>query len=366
MDVAEFFFEVDDPRRDGSCFHLLSDIIMLVLCAYLADCEGFVEVHDYAIDKQEVLAEFLVLPCGIPSHDTINRVFRRIDPTQLEAALSQWGQHLVGLLTGKQLAIDGKQLRGTTPAGHKQANVQLVTVWVEAHRLTLAQQQVADKSNEITAIPELLKPIDIEGSLVTIDAIACQTDIVALIVGKKADYLISLKANQGTLYDQVVDHFERHCIPNNQFISRDLGHGRAEKKTVWVSGELALIDAADGWCGLQSVVRVESECWRSGKRQHTYRYYISSLENPAAERVCRAIRRHWSIENEQHWHLDVSFEEDACQVRCDHAPRNLSTIRKLALGLITQESSKMSLKRKRKKAARDDAYLKTLLSQLHS
>lgn len=366
MDVAEFFFEVDDPRRDGSCFHVLSDIIMIVLCGYLADCEGFVEVHDYAIDKERFLRGFLQLPSGIPSHDTLNRVFRHIDPTQLEAALGQWSQQIVQLIKGQHLAIDGKQLRGTTPSGKKQAPIQLVSVWAEAHRLCLAQEQIEEKANEIVAIPNLLKPLDIEGAMITIDAIGCQKELVALIVQKKADYIIGLKTNQGTLYDQVRDHFEQHKEAMSQSVSRDLGHGRAEKRTVWVSHDLRWLDAVEGWAGLSSVIGVESECWRGEVVHRASRYYISSLVSSTPEQAGRYIRRHWSIENEQHWHLDITFDEDSCQVRSDHAPRNLSTIRKLALGLISQESSKMSLKRKRKKAARDDNYLETLLVQLHS
>ena len=364
MDVAEFFFEVDDPRRDGSCFHLLSDIIMIVLCGYLADCEGFVEVHDYALDKEDLLREFLQLPAGIPSHDTLNRVFRHIDPTQLERALIQWGHQLIKRLKDQHLVIDGKQLRGTTPAGKKQANVQLVTLWAEGHRLCVGQQQVAQKTNEIVAIPQLLKPLDVAGSLITIDAIACQKEIVELIVAKKANYLIGLKANQGSLYEQIADHFEKRKSSLPEAVSRDLGHGRAEKRTVWVSTDLRWLDAVEDWAGLSSVMRVDSERWQGGQRQRASRYYISSLVCPTAQAAGRSIRRHWSIENEQHWHLDVSFDEDGCQVRSEHAPRNLSTIRKLALGLLTREPSGMSLKRKRKKAARDDAYLKTLLAQL--
>jgi predicted transposase YbfD/YdcC len=364
MDVAEFFFEVDDPRRDGSCFHVLSDIIMIVLCGYLSDCEGFVEVHDYALDKEDFLRQFLQLPGGIPSHDTMNRVFRRIDPAQLEAALGHWSQHIVEVLKGQHIAIDGKQLRGTTPAGKKQAPVQLVSVWAQAHRLCLAQEQVDEKANEIVAIPQLLKPLDIEGAVITIDAIGCQKELVALIVKKKADYIIGLKTNQDTLYNQVWDHFEKRKAALSQFVSRDLGHGRAEKRTVWVSHDLRWLDAAEEWAGLSSVVRVDSECWRGEGVHRASRYYISSLSMATPEQAGGYIRRHWSIENEQHWHLDITFEEDACQVRCDHAPRNLSTVRKLALGLITQEPSKMSLKRKRKKAARDNDYLMTLLVQL--
>lgn len=365
MDIAELFFEIDDPRQEGKCFHQLTDILMIVLCGYLADCEGFEEIHDYACDKHDVLAEFLELPCGIPSHDTLNRVFRRLEPTQLESLLTNWGKAIVGLLAQKQLIVDGKQLRGTVEAGHKQAAVQIVSVWAEKERLCLAQSQIANKTNEIKAIPDLLTSVDIAGSVVSIDAIGCQQPIAELIIDKKADYLIGLKANQGGIYEQVVGWFERTLPSLPAHTSRDLGHGRAEKRTVLVSEKLDLLDAVDGWVGLKSVVCVASSRWLNSKEQLSKRYYISSLTGYSAAQMGEYIRRHWSIENEQHWHLDLTFGEDACQVRKDHAPRNLTTVRKLALGLISREPAKMSLKRKRKKAARDDAYLMRLLSQLN-
>jgi predicted transposase YbfD/YdcC len=364
MDVAELFFEIADPRQAGKCYHELSDIIMIVLCGYLSDCAGFEEVYDYAVDKEEVLREFLALPFGIPSHDTLNRVFRLLEPTQVAGVLTKWGKQIVGLLAQKQLIVDGKQLRGTIKAGRKQANVQLVSVWAEEERIGLGQSQIGHKTNEIKAIPQLLEPIDIVGSIITIDAIACQPAITELLIRKQADYSIGLKANQDGLYEQVVDWFERagSCLP--AAVSRDKDHGRAEKRIVQVNEALGLIDAAQGWDGLSSVVCVTTSRWVNGKEQTAKRYYSSSLTGCSPAQMGRYIRRHWSIENEQHWHLDITFGEDSCLVRKDHAPRNLSTIRKVALGLISRDKTKMSLKRKRKKAARDDNYLKSLLAQI--
>ena len=266
---------------------------------------------------------------------------------------------------GKQLIVDGKQLRGTVEAGHKQATVQIVSVWAEKERICLAQSQIATKTNEVKAIPDLLKPLDIAGSVVSIDAIGCQKTITELIIAKKADYVIGLKANQDGLYEQVVDWFERIKPTLQVDVSRDLGHGRAEKRTVWLSENLTLVDAAVDWIGLKSVVCVESSRWINNKQQDSKRFYISSLSGRSASTMGYYIRRHWSIENEQHWHLDVTFDEDGSGVRSDYAPRNLTTIRKLALGLISRDPAKMSLKRKRKKAARDDAYLMAILSQLN-
>lgn len=357
---------MDDPRQSGKCYHELNDIIMIVFCGYLADCEGFEEVYDYACDKQDVLGEFLDLPCGIPSHDTLNRVFRLIDPNQLERVLTQWGKQIVGILTNKHLIADGKQLRGTVKKGNKQASVQVVSIWAEDERMCLAQSQIDIKTNEIKAIPECIETLDITGSVISIDAIGCQKEITKFIVeDKKADYIIGLKANQAVLYEQVVDLFKREESTLTADVSRDIGHGRAEKRTVLVTQNLTLLDAATGWAGLKSVVCVASSRWLNGKQEHSKRFYISSLSGCSAQKMGRYIRRHWSIENELHWHLDMTFDEDACLVRKDHAPRNLTTIRKLALGVLRREPSKMSLKRKRKRAARDHDFLKTLLSQIN-
>ena len=228
------FFEIDDPRQDGKYFHQLTDILMIVLCGYLADCEGFEEIYDYACDKQEMVGEFLELPCGIPSHDTMNRVFRPLNPTQLETVLTNWGKEIGGLLAQKQLIVDGKQLRGTIEAGHKQATVQIVSVWAEKEHMCLAQSQIATKTNEIKAIPDLLKPLDITGSVVTIDAIGCQKTITELIIDKKADYVIGLKANQDGLYEQVADWFERIKPTLQADVSRDLA---GPPSRAWASGK---------------------------------------------------------------------------------------------------------------------------------
>ncbi len=194
---------------------------------------------------------------------------------------------------------------------------------------------------------------------------ACQQAITALLTLKQADYVIGLKANQDGLYEQVVDWFERAGAALPVAVSRDIDHGRAEKRIIQVNENVDLIDAAQGWAGLKSVVCVRATRWENGKEQTAKRYYISSLTGCSPAQMGLYIRRHWSIENEQHWHLDITFGEDSCLVRKDHAPRNLSTIRKVALGLISRDKTKMSLKRKRKKAARDDNYLKTLLAQLN-
>lgn len=364
MDYAEFFEEVTDYRVSGRCLHELSDILLLVLCGLLADCETFEDIHDYACDKEAALRTFMELPAGIPSHDTLNRVFRHLDPVELERCLTQWGQALVALLVGRQLVVDGKQLRGTTLRGRRQASVQLVSVWAAEQRLCLAQTQVADKRNELVALPQVLAQVEVAGSVVSIDAMGCQREIAATLVARGADYVLALKQNQGTLHTQVAAHFAPLLARPAAHTQRDKGHGRGELRQVWVSQDLDLLDAGRGWAGLRTVVCVRTTRYLDGQATSATRYFLSSLAGATAATLAGYVRRHWSIENEQHWHLDIPFAEDACRCRRDHAPRNLSTIRKLALTLLQRVPLKMSLKRKRKKAARDDKFLHQLLAQL--
>ena len=244
MDYAEFFEEVTDYRVAGRCLHELRDILLLVLCGLLADCETFEDIYDYACDKEATLREFMDLPAGIPSHDTLNRVFRRLEPTELERCLGQWGQHIVTLLAGRHLIIDGKQLRGTTPTGQRQAPVQLVSVWAAEQRMCLAQTAVATKRNELVAIPQVLDLVDVAGSVVTLDAMGCQRAVAARLLASGADYMLALKQNQGGLHRQVAAHFAPLLaqVPAHQ--QRDKGHGRGELRRRL--GQPAL---ARGGCG---------------------------------------------------------------------------------------------------------------------
>ena len=359
-----FFWEVSDFREEGRCLHELSDIILLVLCGLLADCETFEEIYDYACDKEPVLRRLLSLPAGIPSSYTLQRVFRRLNPVELEASLLRWGQELVHLLVGHQLVIDGKQLRGTRLPGQRQAPVQLVSVWAAEQRLCLAQTQVAAKRNELVAIPHVLDLVAVRGSVVSIDAMGCQRAVAATLVARGADYLLALKDNQRALAEQVRDHFAPLLSQPPAFVQWEKDHGRTEERRVWVSRHLDLVEETAEWAGLSTLVCVQTQRWQQGRHQQSTRYYLSSLTHASAAQLAGYVRGHWGIENHLHWHLDVTFAEDACRCRQGHAPRNLSTFRKLALTLLRREPTKMSLNRKRKKAARDDAFLFQLLAQL--
>lgn len=359
-----FFWEVTDFREEGRCLHEVSDIILLVLCGLLADCETFEEIYDYACDKEPVLRRLLALPAGIPSPYTLQRVFRHLNPVELEASLTRWGQDLVHLLVGHQLVIDGKQLRGTRLPGQRQAPVQLVSVWAAEQRLCLAQTQVAAKRNELGAIPQVLDLVEVRGSVVSIDAMGCQRVIAATLVERGADYVLALKDNQRTLADQVRGHFAPLLAQPPAFVQWAKDHGRAEERRVWVSRKLDLVEGTAGWAGLSTLVCVQTWRWQQGREQRSTRYYLSSLTEASAAQLAGYVRGHWGIENHLHWHLDVTFAEDACRCRQGHAPRNLATLRKLALTLLRRDPTKMSLTRKRKKAARDDAFLFQLLAQL--
>lgn len=364
MDYAEFFEEVTDYRVAGRCLHELSDILLLVLCGLLADCETFEDIYDYACDKEATLREFMDLPAGIPSHDTLNRVFRHLVPTELERCLCQWGQEIVALLAGRHLIIDGKQLRGTMPAGQRQAPVQLVSVWAAEQRVCLAQTAVEAKRNELVAIPQVLDLVEVWGSVVTLDAMGCQRAVAAKLGARGADYVLALKQNQGDLHRQVAAHFAPLLPQPPAHQRRDKDHGRGELRRIWVSQQWGLVDAGADWPGLQTLVCQQTTRWVAGKVQQATRYFLSSLAGASAATLAGYVRGHWGIENQQHWHLDVTFAEDASRCPCDYAPRNLSTMRKLALTLLRRLPLVMSLKRKRKKAARDDKFLLQLLAQL--
>jgi predicted transposase YbfD/YdcC len=364
MEVPKYFEELPDFRVKGRCLHELSDIVMLVLLGFIADCEDFEEVEDFGNDKKEYLQGFLKLPNGIPSHDTMNRVFRHLDAVALEACLREWGKAILADLEYDHLMLDGKELRGTCPKGAKHALNHLVSVWVSEAQLTLAQRQIESKQNEIVAIPQVLDLVDVEDKVVTIDAIACQHSIVKQVIDQKGDYVIALKANQKEVFGQVKDHFDKY---HEQFLlatQLDKDHHRVEERRYYYSDKVNAMACLGEWQGCKSVWMVQSKRLYLDKTTLQQRYYLSSLSQVSPQQMIRFTRGHWSIENQLHWQLDVSFKEDESTVRRDNAPQNLAVIRKLALQLLKQVPEKTSIKRKRKKAARDHYYLNTVLQHL--
>lgn len=375
--LVEYFAEIPDPRVERARLHTLPDILALCLCATICGADGFVEIEEFGKAKKEWLGQWLELPNGIPSHDTLGRVFSRLNPESLQACFLRWVEALrQGVPTeppdgDSVVALDGKTLRRSFDTATQTSAMHVVSAWALGSRLVLGQVKTSEKSNEITAIPTLLDLLDIARCVVTIDAIGCQKEIARRIRSKGADYVLALKGNQTYLFDDVKAYFadakERDFQnrPASWHETRDYEHGRVEVRRYCACGEVDWLvgrDADGDWEGLCSIVMVESQRTLGSRTACTRRYYISSL--PAdAERIGKAIRGHWSIENQLHWSLDVSFNEDQCRVRKDHAPDNLAIVRHLALNLLQQETaSKRGIKARRLKAGWDNEYLIKVLT----
>jgi predicted transposase YbfD/YdcC len=357
----KYFSELRDPRVERNREHLLEEILLIAIAAVLSGAESWNNIADYGQDKRQWLATFLTLPSGIPSHDTFNRVFAALDPEAMEKGFVDWVSSIAKLTAGEVVAIDGKTLCGTRESGKKKL-VHMVSAWAEGNGLVLGQRKVDEKSNEITAIPKLLKALALAGTVVTIDAMGCQREIAKLIVEKKADYVLAVKDNQGLLAEQVRDSF---LLLNCDAVSEnvDCGHGRVEQRKCSVIADLSLIEKASEWSSLQGLVRIESERYHkvSGKIEREIRYYITSLK-PDAAKLNSVIRKHWGIENKLHWLLDVGFSEDLDRKRAGHAAQNFSILNRIALNLLKQDkSSNRGIKGKRLKAAWDQPYLLKLL-----
>lgn len=331
MNWQDYFPNVSDPRVAGRTTHKLNDILMIALCATISDGDTFEDMADYGRDKQTFLSQFLELPHGIPSHDTFRRVLSLVPVEELDAVLRQQATSLVQTLAQKQVCLDGKELRGTIPNGRKHALVHLLSAWAVEHQQSLGQLRVGGKTNEIRLIKPMLASLELTDALVSIDAIGCQQAIVEQIVAQKAQYLIGLKANQDTLFEQVRDWMLRYADQPAHHTERGLDHGRAELRQVWVSRELDLLEATADWTGLRTVIMVRTQRWQGEQVSRMTRFYISSLGQATAEQLAGYIRQHWSIENQLHWQLDVVFNEDGSQIRHQQAAQNLALLRKMAL-----------------------------------
>lgn len=367
--ISEHFSELKDPRIDRKKLHKLIDIITITLCAVIAGAETWSDIELFGQCKYDWFKSFLELPNGIPSHDTFNRVFTLLDPQQLEKCFEDWVKSIKKLLSEEQIAIDGKTLRHSYDHNSEQKAIVIVSAWARQSGLVLAQRKVSKKSTEITAVPELLKVLELSGAIVTLDAMGCQTKIVNQIVNQKADYIITLKKNQGGLYKRVDELFElalsqsKIDLDLSNYSVFESGHGRTEKRYYHVLNNISkIVDAKQKWSNLNSVVRVEYlRQLKNGKSKLESRYFITSL-SIEAEKLADYIRGHWAIENQLHWVLDVDFNEDDSRIRKDHAPENLAVVRHIALNILKQDkSSKCSLKGKRSKAGWDDDYLLQLL-----
>lgn len=365
--IIEEFDTLEDPRIERTKLHPLIDIVTITICAVICGADGPSDIEQYGHEKHDWLKTFLALPNGIPSHDTIGRVLARIEPTQFQSCFLRWIQTICHLSSGEVVPIDGKTLRHSYDTELEQGAIHMVSAWAAANRLVLGQLKVAEKSNEITAIPELLDALDIAGCIVTIDALGCQKEIASRIIDKDADYILALKGNQEYLYDDVKQLFgtlmeqDRFSPALDYYETFDEGHGRSEVRRYWTTSLLDTLRTKEQWQGLQTVGMVESERSLNGETSREQRYYILSLPNNA-QTFGTSVRAHWGIENAVHWVLDVAFREDMSRIRMEHGPENFALVRHIALNLLRQEMSfKGSIKTKRLKAGWNNAYLAKVL-----
>ncbi len=366
--LHKHFKWIPDPRTGNNKKHNLTEVIILSVLAVLCGAESWYEMEDFAKEKEEFLKQILPLENGIPSHDTFNRVFMLIDAGLFERCFRAWTAELSQRLSKinpstekEQIAIDGKSICNSASKNQGIGALHLVSAWSGRNQLVLGQQKVDDKSNEITAIPELLSLLNIKGAVVSIDAMGTQKSIAEKIIESKGDYILALKQNQEALYEQVINQFN-NFKEDSYSQHLDKGHGRAEIRTCKVIHQLNWIDEKENWSGLKSIIKITSE--RIINDSHTIqdRYYISSLKDDAAY-FNQAIRKHWGIENQLHWQLDVGFGEDYNTTRNKMAAQNLAVVRKLALNIIKADtSSKSSLKAKRKMAGWNEKFLLKLIT----
>ena len=374
--IEAHFAGLTDPRVERTRVHRLGELVTIALCAVLCGADDWVAVETFGRAKEAWLRTFLTLPGGIPSHDTFGRVFARLDPAEFQRCFLAWVRAVLGAAAGQVVAVDGKTLRRSADRLRGRDALHLISAWATASGLVLGQEATAAKSNEIAAIPRLLELLVLDGCVVTIDAMGCQTTIAAQVRAQGADYVLALKGNQPTLQRTVVAAFADLDPPaaeawvpaeRDRAQTLDKGHGRVERRRYLALSDpdlLACLDPTGAWPGLRSVVQVQAERRRGDRRAVETRYYLSSLP-PDAAVLGQAIRQHWEVENRLHWVLDVLFREDACPVRVGDGAQNLARLRHLALNLLRQEHThRGSLATKRFRAALDDAYLCRLLAGL--
>ncbi|MCU0353535.1 MAG: ISAs1 family transposase [Cytophagales bacterium] len=359
--ISEYFQNVPDWREQHKVKHKL--ILLIGLCTYLSNGEDYEDMVIFAKTKGGLLPDLLSLSNGVPSHDTFNRVFQVLDCQILRDFLSAHGKEIADVLAEKQICLDGKKLGGTDPCGRGNRGLYIVNAWVAENRLCVGQEKVNDKSNELDALPRVTRSLDITDAVVSIDAMGCHKQIASQIKQQDGHYLLALKKNQKELFEEVVCAFKANS-PQCTQEEWEYGRARFETRKCGVLSAQATMDkdVIAQWDGLQTLLKVESSRTVAGRKTTETRYYISDENEADALYYNRLVRGHWGIENHLHWHLDVTFREDDCRARKGNAPENLATLRKLALQIITQHDDKLSLKKRRVKAAYDTEYMIELLS----
>jgi predicted transposase YbfD/YdcC/predicted DNA-binding protein (UPF0251 family) len=364
--IQDHFVELSDPRRRKVTYPLIN-IVTIAICAVICGADDFVSITEFGRKKRKWLAQFLDLRNGIPSHDRFNAILGAIKPAEFEACLLSWITDLHEITTGQIVAIDGKTLRRSFDAASSKSAIHMVSAWATANQISLGQVVVDAKSNEITAIPALLKMLEIKGCLVTIDAMGCQTEIAQAILDAKADYVLAVKGNQQTLYDGLAwffcynGTFDYDEVSVSRHKTEEEGHGRRETRSYFVCEVPDDLPGRERWPKLSAIGMAVSETVRDGKPCYEQRYYILS-KKLSAKRFAEAVRSHWSIENQLHWQLDVTFQEDQSRLRRGHADANFSILRRTALSLLKNNHTlKVGVKNKRLAAGWDDSYLEQIL-----
>lgn len=366
----DHFAALTDPRSPNAPNqrHELIDILVIAVCAVICGAEGWEDIEEYGKAQAEWFAQVLELPHGIPGHDTFRRVLSRLDPDELTQCFVSWTAALSDLSGGDIVAIDGKTLRRSFDRAASKAAIHMVSAWANRNRLVLGQVKVDDKSNEITAIPQLLKLLDLTGATVTIDAMGCQKEIAKVITEQGADYVLALKKNHSHLYEDVTLFLDDARASDFAEIEHayhetvDGDHGRIETRKYWITSDIDWLGAKASWANLQSLGLVESRREIGEKVEIERRYYLVSLPADGV-RFSDAVRQHWGVENGLHWVLDVSFHEDACRIRKDRGAQTFSVLRHIALNLLKRESQhKRGIKARRKRAGWDRDYLLQVLT----
>ena len=367
--ISQVFNHLTEPRNSNSLRHPLINILTIAICAIISACDNFNAMEEYGNSKIKWFRRFLDLKHGIPSHDTFNDVLNRLNPTEFSEEFTKWVTEISHNKEGV-IALDGKVMRRTLDKVSGMSATHLVSAWSVENNLCLGQIKVADKSNEITAIPVLLDLIDIKEATITTDAMGCQYKIGEKIVENGGDYVLGLKGNQGDFFDDVKLYLDTQLktdfkdISHSRYSSVNGDHGRIESRSVWLTPNVDwLIERHPRWKSLKSIAVICSTREINGKSSYEQRYYISSHENKEAEFIAGAIRTHWHVENKLHWQLDVSFNEDQSRLRSGFAAQNFSLINKIALNLLKNEKSvKVGIKSKRLKAGWDNAYMMKVLT----